>query len=81
MIKLTAYLSGYALKVDTLKDDLDAINRNVDEIAHLHNAALTTFKDQQFDATSKDLTRLKRETQKLNTDLKNRLKGNNSRHA
>lgn len=80
MIKLTACLSGYALKVDTLKDDLDAINKNVDEIAQLHNAALTTFKDLQFDAASKDLTRLKRETQKLNNDMKNRLKGI-SRHA
>lgn len=61
--------------MDTLKDDLDAINRNVDQIAQLHNATLTAFRDQHVSDTSKDLARLKRETQKLNMDMKNRLKG------
>ncbi|KAI9494440.1 t-SNARE, partial [Zychaea mexicana] len=60
--------------VDSLKNDISSVSDNVDRIERLHTTALVSFNEQQSRQISRDLAQIKRQTQKQNFDLKDRIK-------
>ncbi|CDS12869.1 hypothetical protein LRAMOSA05053 [Lichtheimia ramosa] len=67
-------MDGFFSEVDDIKNEVGAVSDNVDRIERLHTSALMSFNEEQSRYISRDLAALKRETQKRNLDIKNRLK-------
>ncbi|OAD77648.1 hypothetical protein PHYBLDRAFT_108869, partial [Phycomyces blakesleeanus NRRL 1555(-)] len=60
--------------IERLKNEVVIVSSNVDEIDQLHNSSIASYNEQQLKTISEQLQRLKTQTQKLNLDIKNRIK-------
>lgn len=58
-----------------MKAELETVSDNIERIERMHTQALVCFNEEQSRQISRDLSRLKSETQKRNYDIRNRLKG------
>ncbi|KAL0090758.1 t-SNARE [Phycomyces blakesleeanus] len=70
----TSTMSGFFDEIERLKNEVVIVSSNVDEIDQLHNSSIASYNEQQLKTISEQLQRLKTQTQKLNLDIKNRIK-------
>ncbi|KAI8978587.1 t-SNARE [Pilobolus umbonatus] len=68
-------LTGFFQEVDRLKNEIDVVNYEVDQIENLHNNALSSFNEQQSKQLARDLERIKGETQRRNATIKSGIQG------
>ncbi|KAL1933890.1 hypothetical protein VTP01DRAFT_7980 [Rhizomucor pusillus] len=74
-------MEGFFREVDGLKAELETVSDNIERIERMHTQALVCFNEEQSRQISRDLSRLKSETQKRNYDIRNRLKAMQASNA
>lgn len=68
-------MQGFFDEVESIKDAIREINDNIGQIEDLHSASLVNINEEQTARNSKQLDKLIAQTNKMNANVKNRVKG------
>ncbi|KAI9030720.1 t-SNARE [Phycomyces nitens] len=74
-------MSGFFDEIERLKNEVIIVSNNVDEIDQLHNNSIASYNERQLKEISEHLQSIKNHTQKLNLDIKNRIKAIETKNA
>ncbi|KAI7884104.1 t-SNARE [Lichtheimia hyalospora FSU 10163] len=69
----TRTMEGFLQEVEHLKTDINVVNENIDVIEHLHNSALVSYSDNQWNQLSNELEQLQTKVRAQNNGLKIRI--------